>query len=322
VGDPVRSLAPGELKRLLEGMQAAKIPAPPASQCLSPIGEELIRKGLEKEFQMDFVSARTRPPSVFSGHPFMVEAAVGYGGKLPAEGNAMILRFANRVPLMYQQGACAITGCIARINWKAYGVTTDGLPSGPLLVLVHVASTNVPFTSESKDAVAGIPEIEREIVLALQDLGRDLKTYLSRRDKSRLQEDRARAVCAIIPEISAKVAEIVELPPPDISSIEGRIMRRLVVKKRNSSASVTLEVNNYTPEPAEFSLYFSSHDRDGEANPKPDFVSRTGTDCTRLWKVRVGPGEQWKAVLTGQVAGTVDIRDILQSRYAVVELDE
>ncbi len=321
-GTRVRSLSPEELKRLLAGMQAAKIPAPPASQCLSPIGEELIRKGLEKEFQMDFVSARTRPPSVFSGHPFMVEAAVGYGGKLPAEGNAMILRFANRVPLMYQQGACAITGSIARINWKGYGVSTDGLPGGPLLVLVHVASTNVPFTSESKDAVAGIPEIEREIVLALQDLGRDLKTFLSRRDKSRIAEDRARAVCAIIPEISAKVGEIVELPPPDISSIEGRIMKRLVVKKRTSSLGITLEANNYTSEPAEFSLYFSSRDEGGSARPRPDFVSRTGTECTLLWKVRVGPGEQWMAVLPGQSAGTVDIRDVMQNRYAVVELDE
>ena len=92
------------------------------------------------------------------------------------------------------------------------GSARQGLPIGPLLILVHVASTNVPFTSESKDAIAAIPEIEREIVLALQELGRELKTLLSRRDRNRLHEDRARAVCAIIPEIAGKVSEIVELP--------------------------------------------------------------------------------------------------------------
>ena len=72
-------LSMDELKSLLSAMQAVAVPAPPTSQCLSPIGEELIRRGLDKEFQMDFVAARTRPSSVFSGHPFMVEAAIGYG---------------------------------------------------------------------------------------------------------------------------------------------------------------------------------------------------------------------------------------------------
>ena len=156
----VNGLTTEQLKALLGAMQAVAVPAPPSSQCLSPIGEELIRRGLDKEFQMDFVAARTRPSSVFSGHSFMVEAAIGYGGKLPAEGNAIILRFANRVPLMYQQGACAITDCISRVNWKSYNISQQGLPTGPILILVHVASTNVPFTSESKDAIASIPEIE------------------------------------------------------------------------------------------------------------------------------------------------------------------
>ena len=173
----VQGLSAEELKNLLAAMQVVAVPAPPTTQCLSPIGEELIRRGLDKEFQMDFVSARTRPSSVFSGHPFVVEAAIGYGGRLQPEGNAMILRFANRVPLMYQQGACAITECVANVNWKSYTISQQGLPMGPVLILVHVASTNVPFTSESKDAIAGIPEIEKEIVLALQDLGRELKTF-------------------------------------------------------------------------------------------------------------------------------------------------
>ena len=155
----VKGLSSDELKALLNAMQAVAVPAPPTTQCLSPIGEELIRRGLDKEFQMDFVAARTRPSSVFSGHSFVVEAAIGYGGKLPVEGSATILRFANRVPLMYQQGACAITQCITDVNWKAYNLQQQGLPMGPILILVHVASTNVPFTSESKDAIANISEI-------------------------------------------------------------------------------------------------------------------------------------------------------------------
>ena len=87
---------------------------------------------------------------------------------------------------MYQQGACAITGCVTGINWKLYNISQQGgFPTGPILILVHVASTNVPFTSESKDAVAGIPEIEKEITLALQDLGRELKNFVSRGTRAR-----------------------------------------------------------------------------------------------------------------------------------------
>ncbi|HJJ79165.1 MAG TPA: DNA topoisomerase VI subunit B, partial [Methanocorpusculum sp.] len=159
-----------ELSALLEAMQTTKIPAPPASQCLSPITEELIVKGMEKEFELDFIKARTRPGNVFGGHSFIVEAAIGYGGKLQAEGQATLLRFANRVPLLYQQGACAITNAVQGVNWKNYNVSQQGLPVGPLMILVHVAATNVPFTSESKDAVASVPEVEREITLALQEL--------------------------------------------------------------------------------------------------------------------------------------------------------
>ena len=141
---------------------------------------------MEKEFRLAFIRARPRPGNVFGGTSFIVEAAIGYGGNPPAEGNAMILRFANRVPLLYQQGACAITSAIANVNWKNYGVSQQGLPMGPILILVHVAATNVPFTSESKDAVASVPEVEREITLALQALGRDLKLFLNRRDKNQL----------------------------------------------------------------------------------------------------------------------------------------
>jgi len=316
-----KGLQADQLKALLAAMQEVAVPAPPTSQCLSPIGEELIRRGLDKEFQMDFVTARTRPSAVFSGHPFMVEAAIGYGGKLPPEGNAMILRFANRVPLMYQQGACAITGCITNVNWKSYNISQQGLPIGPILILVHVASTNVPFTSESKDAIAAIPEIEKEIVLALQDLGRELKNFLSRRDKNKIAEDRARAVCAIIPELAAKVSEIVEKPVVDTSPIEGKLMHKLIAKKWTRDGTVTIEVSNYTGHDGEVSVYDISHDNAGDASPKPDFVSEVEGQFTKVWKVTVPPQKVWRVSYHGKGGGMIDIRGIDDNKKMVVDLD-
>lgn len=320
-GSPASSLTPIQQKRLLQAMQEVKVPAPPTMACLSPIGEDLIAKGLEKEFQMDFVKARTRASSVYSGHPFLVEAAIGYGGKLPPDGNAQILRFANRVPLLYQQGACAITGCIAGVSWKAYNVSQSTLPTGPLLILIHVASTNVPFTSESKDAVATIPEIEREITLVLQELGRELKTYLSRRDKNRLQEDRARAVCAIIPELAAKVAEIVDLPVPDIAPIEGKIMRKVVVKRYTREGKVILEGRNYTSHPAEFSVYDISPDNGQGASMEPAIVTELDGEFTKMWKLTLPPGDVWTAEYTGTGGGTLEVRGIPPEQVVVVDID-
>jgi DNA topoisomerase-6 subunit B len=270
---------------------------------------------------MDFVAARTRPASVFSGHSFVVEAAIGYGGKLPAEGNAIILRFANRVPLMYQQGACAITSCIAGVNWKLYNISQQGLPTGPILILVHVASTNVPFTSESKDAIASIPEIEKEIVLALQDLGRDLKIFVSRRDRNKVAEDRARAVCAIIPEIAAKVSEIVEKPLVDTTPIEGKLMRKLIAKKSTRGGKVTIELSNYTGHEGEISVYDISPDNAADALPKADFVSEVDGQFTKVWKAKVPPQTVWRVTYAGKGGGMLEIRGIDDNKKMVVDLD-
>ncbi|MCX6694073.1 MAG: DNA topoisomerase VI subunit B [Methanomicrobiales archaeon] len=317
--NPASGIIGDDLTRLLAAMQAVKVPAPPAGLCLSPIGEALIVQGLEKEFQMDFVRARTRPGSVSNGHPFMVEAAIGYGGRLNPEGNAVLIRFANRVPLMYQQGACAITQAVTSMNWRSYGISQQGLPIGPLLVLVHVASTSVPFTSESKDAIADIPEIAREVTLALQDLGRDLKTFLSRRDRTRLQDDRARAVCAILPEIATKVAEITERPVPDITPIEGRIMKYLILKRKRLGGKVLIEAANHMGQSGTFMIYLISADSAGDASTPPVLVTGSGGEYTVVWQVALEPGMRWETRFSGSGCGGLEIRGVDPGKVMVVD---
>ncbi len=310
-----------KLSDLLNAMQTTKIPAPTASQCLSPITEDLIVKGMEKEFELDFIKARTRPGNVYGGHSFIVEAAIGYGGKLESEGQATLLRFANRVPLLYQQGACAITNAIQSVNWKTYGLSQQGLPVGPILILVHVAATNVPFTSESKDAVASVPEVEREIVLALQELGRDLKLFLSRREKNKLQDDRARAICAVIPLIAEKVADIVELPVPDTSLIEGRIMRRVVLKKKSTGGEVMIHIDNYTTKPQEITLYDISQDSAEDATVPVTFVTELDGEYTKIWKFTLEAGESFEVTYKGQGGGLIQMQGVAENLKVEVDLD-
>ena len=173
----VNSLSTEELELLLKAMKETKLRAPTA-KALIPIGEENLRIGITKEYDVEFVAVKTRKPKVYSGGiPFLVEAAIAYGNFEKPE----ILRFANRVPLLYKAGECAITKAIKDINWKRYGFDVEGDLPKNALILVHVASVKVPYTSESKEAIADIPEIREEIKRALQEVARQVQTYIRKR---------------------------------------------------------------------------------------------------------------------------------------------
>ncbi len=190
-------------EKILQGIQKTKIIAPP-TDCLSPIGEELLEKGLRKEIKAEFYCATSRPPAVYRGNPFIIEAAIAYGGEIPKEEKVNILRFANRVPLLYQEGACSMTKSIMETNWKPYGLQQSGesIPFGPVVIVVHMSSVWVPFTSESKEAIAHYPEIIKEIKLALQECGRLLGTYVRKKVKITQQIERANMFEKYIPEVA------------------------------------------------------------------------------------------------------------------------
>ncbi|HLG23694.1 MAG TPA: DNA topoisomerase VI subunit B [Candidatus Nanoarchaeia archaeon] len=196
-------------EKLLLGIQQTKIIAPP-TDCLSPIGRELLEKGLRKELHAEFYCTTSRSPAVYRGNPFVIEAGIAYGGEIPKDEKATILRFANRVPLLYQEGACGMTESITETNWKSYGLQQSGnsLPVGPMVIVVHMASVWVPFTSESKEAIAHYSEITKEIKLAVQECGRILGTYVRKKYKISEQIERANMFERYIPEIASSLAAL------------------------------------------------------------------------------------------------------------------
>jgi DNA topoisomerase-6 subunit B len=205
-------IARQEADNLFKAVNQTRIMNPP-TDCLSPIGQEQILAGLKQQIQAAFYTAVTRPPAVYRGNPFQIEAALAYGGSLPADGLARVLRYANRVPLLYQQAACAITRSVLATGWRNYAVqqSAGALPSGPLVVLVHMASVWVPFTSESKEAVAHYPEIIKEIRLALQECGRKLAAFIRRRRKAVESERKKAYIRKYIPHIAIALREVLEL---------------------------------------------------------------------------------------------------------------
>jgi DNA topoisomerase-6 subunit B len=232
---------------LISAMEQVDVMAPPTS-CLSPIDADLLEAGLRKEFDAEFYSAATRDAEVHGGDPFIVEAGIAYGGELQDEGGVDLMRFANRVPLVYQRGACATTNVVKDIGWRNYNLDQpggSGLPQGPAVIMVHVASTNVPFTSESKDAVASVPEIEDEIELAVREAARDLKSFLKKRRSMRKRQEKQSVIMDILPTMADKVSEMTDRGQVDVEDSLARIMNNVLVEREREDGTVTLRVENH-----------------------------------------------------------------------------
>ena len=190
-------------ERIYKALQSAKLRNPP-TDCLAPIGVRQLLAGLLKGVRAEFYSASTRQPAVYRGNPFQIEAAIAFGGDLPGDQPARVIRFANRVPLLYQQSACSAFKSVVDAGWKNYGMQQPrgAAPVGPLVVMIHMASVWVPFTSESKEAIADYDEIRKEMKLAVQECGRKLGTYLRRRQRMRRDAEKRDVFERYIGEIS------------------------------------------------------------------------------------------------------------------------
>jgi DNA topoisomerase-6 subunit B len=204
-----RKLDRSDAERIHKAIAATKIMAPPMD-CIAPIGEELLEKALRAIQPGDFITTVTRRPAVYRGNPFLIEVGLSYGGELPADEPAISYRFANRVPLQYQQGACAITRAISATDWKSYGLQQPkgAPPIGPMVVFVHIASVWVPFTSESKEAIAHYPEIVKEIRLGLQDCGRRVATHIRRRRREADELKKRSFIEKYIPQVAIALQQI------------------------------------------------------------------------------------------------------------------
>ncbi|RKZ12725.1 DNA topoisomerase VI subunit B [bacterium] len=207
-----RRLVQDDIQKLLDAIAETKIASPP-TDCLSPIGEDLVMAGLRSGVEAEFYTSVTRPAAVYRGNPFQIEVGIAYGGELPGDELGKVMRFANRVPLLYQASACAIHKAVLSSNWRSYGLqqSRGALPTGPLVILIHMASVWVPFTSESKEAVAHYPEIIKEMRLALQEAGRRLQRHIRRRAREKDAAKKQGYIQKYIPHIGNALQEILTL---------------------------------------------------------------------------------------------------------------
>lgn len=275
------NLEPAEAERLYQAMQSVKIMAPP-TDCLAPIGVRALLAGLLKEVKAEFYTATTRDPAVYRGNPFQIEIAIAYGGSLGAEEPARVIRFANRVPLLYQQSACAAFKSVLDVDWRNYGLSQPGggQPVGPLVVMVHMASVWVPFTSESKEAIADYDEIRKEMKLAMQECGRKLATYIRKRRKQKLEGERRSIFERYIEDVAEALGNITGSDSQKIATT-----LQAIARSRTAEADVEYDedgkpIKKDEEEPAELFAADESTvvvpENEAPVEPQPLFEEATG----------------------------------------------
>ncbi len=210
---PPEKLSWGEAEEIVEAFKYMKFLAPP-THGLRPIGEENIEKGLTGILKPEFVTAVTRPPKVYSGGiPFQVEVGLAYGGEIP--NGFELLRYANRVPLLFDAGSCVTTLAARSIDWKRYRI--DDLERTPLVLMINVISVHVPYTGTGKQSIANVEDIYNEIRLAIMDAARRLQTYLSGKHRRLSQVKRKKTFQKYVPEIARALSILVGVPEEEVA---------------------------------------------------------------------------------------------------------
>ncbi len=205
-----KELSNEDITRLGSAMHSYSRFLPPDSRCLSPIGEELLLAGIQKELEAEFATVAQRPPSAYSGFPFIVEVGLAYGGR-NAEPGLKLLRFANRIPLLYDEGSDVAWKVVnEEIDWKRYKIPQDA----PLTIITHVCSTKVPYKTVGKEYLADRPELERELKNGLREVLRRLSTYLSRKSSMEFVKKKMNVYEKYLPLIARFSAELIGAPRP------------------------------------------------------------------------------------------------------------
>jgi DNA topoisomerase-6 subunit B len=206
-----KKLSHEEIVRLMHMLKKYKDFLPPDASCLSPLGEELLKAGILKELKPEFAVVHQRRPATYAGHPFIIETGIAYGGEVPKRGTFILYRFANRIPLLYDEASDISMRVITTMNWRRYRV----MPDMPIAILVHICSTKVPYKTVGKEFIADRPEVRREIANGLREVARQIGHFMSKREHVDREKKRLGIFNKYLPKIaqfSTKLAGKEKLP--------------------------------------------------------------------------------------------------------------
>jgi DNA topoisomerase VI subunit B len=217
-----------EAEKIVELFQSMDFMAPPTAG-LIPIGEDQVEKGIREILDPEYVKTITRKPKTYKGGvSFVIESGISYGGKsgrvVGEQKKAEIMRFANRVPLTFDQGSCGITEALKSIDWKRYGIRD--LENAPITVFVNIVSTHVPYMSTGKQSVAPEAEIMQEVRQATMKIARSLQKYLNAKRAAKEEAMRSKIFETFVPVILREAALLAEEDVPEYGEVLNKVTRK------------------------------------------------------------------------------------------------
>ncbi|KZX10184.1 DNA topoisomerase 6 subunit B [Methanobrevibacter oralis] len=221
-----------EAETIVHCFKKMKFMAPPTNG-LIPIGSEQIEKGMKQILKPEFITTITRKPATYSGGvSFIIEAGLAYGGEagrvVNEQRKSEIMRFANRVPLTFDAGSCAITEALKSIDWKRYGL--KDLDNTPLTLFVNIISTQVPYLSTGKQSVSPEPEIVHEIRQATMKLARKLQKHIRAKKAAKEKEKRSKVFEDYVPVIIEESAKLGETGVPEYQEVLAKVTKRALAE--------------------------------------------------------------------------------------------
>ncbi|MDN5358483.1 MAG: topoisomerase subunit [Candidatus Diapherotrites archaeon] len=222
-----------EAEKIVSALKQLKFRSP-STDVLISIGEDQIKKSLRANLKPRYVATVTRKPKVYSGGiPFLVEVGVAMDGDIQG---FELMRYANRAPLLFEQGACAITQAVQSIDWKRYGVPS--LNEANMVIFVNIVSTHIPYVSAGKQAIADVPEVVAEIRNALMEAGRRVREYTSKVSQIKELLAKKRILDHYLPELSAALAKILEKKPEDVQAVLSAALEERYRRLRELEAKI------------------------------------------------------------------------------------
>ena len=221
-----------EAEAIVQCFKKMKFMAPPTDG-LIPIGSEQIEKGMKQILKPEFVTTITRKPVTYQGGvSFIIEAGLAYGGDagrvVKEQRKSEIMRFANRVPLTFDAGSCAITEALKSIDWKRYGLRD--LDNTPLTLFVNIISTQVPYLSTGKQSVSPEPEIVHEIRQSTMKLARKLQKHLRAKKAAKEKEKRSKVFEDYVPIIIEEAAKLGETGVPEYQEVLAKVTKKALAE--------------------------------------------------------------------------------------------
>lgn len=225
-------------RNLVQALKKVDVSRPPSTP-LSPLGKETIKKTLQT-YNPEYMGVDVREVRSHEGHPYIIETGIAYGGDISDHGQVDYYRVANRVPLVYDGTHCSLRKAVDEVSWNRYELNESryGIPSGPAVIFIHIASTRVPFGNEAKTWVESVGNTVEEMKLSLESCGRQFSKYVKEKRKRREHKKKVEQMTPIYEQMSEKLGEVMEDKRPDYSTSLGKSCHTIVIEQTQAGTTL------------------------------------------------------------------------------------